>query len=94
MPTPLTPDERSSLRDAIPSWEMDEETITRTFEFADFAAAMGFVTSVAIAAEAADHHPDIDVRWNRVTLRLSTHSEGALTELDRDLARRIDGLAG
>jgi 4a-hydroxytetrahydrobiopterin dehydratase len=48
---------------------------------------------VALAAERADHHPDIDIRWNRVTLALSTHSAGALTEADRDLAEEIDRLA-
>ena len=52
---------------------------------------MGFVNRVALAAEAADHHPDIDIRWNRVTLRLTTHSVGALTDLDRALAEQIDG---
>jgi 4a-hydroxytetrahydrobiopterin dehydratase len=66
----------------------------RTFEFADFGEAMGFVTTVALAAESADHHPDIDIRWNKVTLVLSTHSEGTLTGLDADLARAADRAAG
>jgi 4a-hydroxytetrahydrobiopterin dehydratase len=70
---------------------MEGETITRRFRFADFAEAMGFVVRVGIAAEAMDHHPDIDIRWNDVTLALSTHSAGALTGLDRDLAEKIDG---
>jgi 4a-hydroxytetrahydrobiopterin dehydratase len=55
---------------------------------------MGVVVRTGLAAEAMDHHPDIDIRWNTVTLALSTHSVGALTELDRDLAVRIDGFAG
>ena len=67
--------------------------MVREFHFDDFVAAMGFVTSVALAAEAADHHPDISISWNRVTLKLTTHSEGTLTDADRDLAVRIDGLA-
>ncbi|MDX1689963.1 MAG: 4a-hydroxytetrahydrobiopterin dehydratase [Acidimicrobiia bacterium] len=90
MPTPLTDTERSDFLAEHPEWSLDGETITRTFEFADFNEAMGFVTRVALAAEVADHHPDIDIRWNEVTLALSTHSEGALTELDRDLATTID----
>jgi 4a-hydroxytetrahydrobiopterin dehydratase len=93
MPRPLNETERSALAGDLPEWSLDGETISRTFTFDDFAAAMGFVTSVALAAEAADHHPDIDIRWNRVTLALTTHSEDALTEADRDLALRADGLA-
>ena len=54
---------------------------------------MGFVTRVALEAEKADHHPDIDIRWNKVTLTLSTHSEGGLTVKDLDLADIADGLA-
>lgn len=73
-------------------WDREEESIVQTFEFADFVEAMGFVTSVALAAEKADHHPDIDIRWNKVSLRLSTHSEGGLTHKDTELAERIDGL--
>ena len=73
-------------------WDREAESIARTFEFPDFVGAMGFVTSVALAAEKADHHPDIDIRWNKVTLRLSTHSEGGLTEKDTGLAERIDRL--
>jgi 4a-hydroxytetrahydrobiopterin dehydratase len=93
MRNPLTDEQKASLPVVIPEWVRDGEAITRTFRFADFAEAMGFVTSVALAAEAADHHPDISISWNTVTLTLSTHSVGRLTELDRDLAVRIDGLA-
>ena len=73
-------------------WEHEDASIIRTFEHPDFVGAMGFVTSVALVAEKADHHPDIDIRWNKVTLRLSTHSEGGLTDKDTQLAERIDGL--
>ena len=66
--------------------------ITRTFQFPDFVAAMGFVNQVAGLAEAAGHHPDIDIRWNQVTLALTTHDVGGLTEKDFALAREIDGL--
>lgn len=93
MATPLTDPQKAALADEIPEWAVDGERITRTFRFAGFAEAMGFVTSVALVAEAADHHPDISVSWNTVALALTTHSQGALTELDRDLAIRIDSLA-
>ena len=90
MPTPLTPTERDQFLADHPDWAIDGETMTRTFVFADFGAAMGFVTSVAIAAERADHHPDIDIRWNKVTLALSTHSAGALTDKDTSLAIEVE----
>jgi len=93
MPKPLTAKQRESLPGILPAWTVEGETIRRTLTFPDFARAMGFVTSVALAAEAADHHPDIAISWNRVTLTLTTHSEGTLTDADRDLALRIDALA-
>jgi 4a-hydroxytetrahydrobiopterin dehydratase len=76
----------------VEAWSKRGRVIRRTFEFADFKAAMRFVNGVARLAERAGHHPDIDVRWNRVTLALSTHSAGGLTDQDFSLARRIDAL--
>lgn len=76
-----------------PDWTWADDSIARTFEFSDFVGAMGFVTRVALEAEKVNHHPDIDIRWNRVTLTLSTHSEGGLTQNDLDLADTVDGLA-
>lgn len=73
-------------------WSRDGDSIVRTYVFEDFTQAMGFVVSVGLKAERAFHHPDIDVRWNQVTLRLSTHSEGGLTEKDIELAAAIDAL--
>lgn len=74
-------------------WHEDGGALRRDFRFADFAAALAFVNQVGALAEAANHHPDIDVRWNVVTLRLSTHSEGSVvTDRDRDLAGCIDRL--
>jgi 4a-hydroxytetrahydrobiopterin dehydratase len=61
--------------------------------FSDFSESMGFVNRVAHEAEKANHHPDIEIRWNKVTLTLSTHSEGGLTTRDLDLADIADGLA-
>jgi 4a-hydroxytetrahydrobiopterin dehydratase len=88
----LSESEREELAIVLPDWEIDGETIRRTFEFDDFVGSMGFVTRVAILAEKDFHHPDIDVRWNRVTLALSTHDEGGLTRKDVELAERIDRL--
>ncbi|MGA9594815.1 MAG: 4a-hydroxytetrahydrobiopterin dehydratase [Acidimicrobiia bacterium] len=75
-----------------PGWVLEEETIRKTFEFTDFNEAMGFVVRVALLAEPANHHPDIDIRWNKVTIALTTHSEGALTEKDITLASKIEAL--
>ncbi|MBT8207724.1 MAG: 4a-hydroxytetrahydrobiopterin dehydratase [Acidimicrobiia bacterium] len=87
----LDDDERQKFLTDHRDWSLDEETISRTFKFGDFNEAMGFVTRVAIASEVADHHPDIDIRWNKVTIALSTHSENALTSRDTSLASQIDG---
>jgi len=77
----------------IPEWELEKKHIERTFEFDDFADAIDFVNAVAEVAEDEEHHPDIDIRYNKVHLVLSTHSKGGLTELDFGLAERIDTLA-
>ena len=71
--------------DDNPVWERDGEAIRAEFKLKDFNEAMGFVTRVSLAAEKADHHPDIDIRWNKVLLVLSTHSEGGITKKDLDL---------
>ncbi len=67
--------------------------ISRTFQFADFVASIKFVNAISKRAEKACHHPDIDIRWNKVTLRLSTHDAGGLTGKDFLLARECDGIA-
>ena len=90
---PLLPDaEIEAFVEAHPGWSWADKEITRTFEFDDFVGSVGFVTRVALVAEKADHHPDVDIRWNRVTLTLSTHSEGGLTSKDLELADRADNL--
>ena len=91
MATALTAEERSELAASRPDWSVGEKSMTRTCTFADFGEAIAFVARTALAAEVLDHHPDIDIRWNRVTLVLSTHSAGGLTELDQDLASTVDG---
>jgi 4a-hydroxytetrahydrobiopterin dehydratase len=78
---------------ALPQWQRAGEIISRTFVFKDFPAAMQFVNAVAEIAEAAQHHPDVDIRWNKVTLALTTHDAGGLTEKDFALARQCDALA-
>jgi 4a-hydroxytetrahydrobiopterin dehydratase len=88
----LSAGERDDFQASHPGWVISGESMAHTFEFDDFGAAVAFVVRVAFLAEAADHHPDIDVRWNKVTLVLSTHSEGALTEKDTALADQIDRL--
>lgn len=77
---------------SVKGWKQKNNEIYRTFTFKDFVRAMGFVQSVAIIAEKEDHHPDIDIRWNKVTLVLSTHSEGGITEKDFSLAVLINSL--
>ena len=79
---------------SVPQWKREGQIISRMFKFADFVAAMKFVNAVADFAEQADHHPDIDIRWNKVTLALTTHSAGGLTENDFALAKKCDALFG
>ena len=77
----------------VPDWKKKDTTIARTYQFKDFLAAMKFVHAVAGIAEKAWHHPDIDIRWNKVTLALTTHDAGGLTEKDFALARKFDELS-
>ena len=74
------------------AWEHVGDELVTTVELRDFAAALAFVNAVGAAAEAANHHPDIDIRWNKVHLVLTTHSAGGLTVLDLALAAAIDRL--
>lgn len=85
--------EREEFLGSHPGWDLDGETITRTFLLPDFASAIGFVASVGIVAERAFHHPDIDIRYRRVKVSLTTHDQGGLTRKDTSLASRIDRLA-
>ena len=77
---------------ALKAWERAGDRIEKRFEFVNFVAALGFVDRVGLLAEAAGHHPDIDIRYNRVRLALSTCSAGGLTAKDFDLAAQIDAL--
>jgi len=83
----------SQIKSALTSlklWKKKGATIVRTYQFKDFPAAVQFVDSVAVLAERAWHHPDIDIRWNKVTLTLSTHDAGGLTKKDFALAKKFD----
>ncbi len=75
------------------AWEREGAEIVKVYTAKDFADALSYVNAVGALAEEANHHPDIDIRWNEVTLRLSTHSAGGITASDLALARRIDTLA-
>jgi 4a-hydroxytetrahydrobiopterin dehydratase len=94
MPSDLSADQIDSFLDKRQAWMREGESISRTFVFSDFSEALGFVVRIGAASEVADHHPDIDIRWNRVKCVLSTHSEGALTRRDLDLAAKFDEIAG
>lgn len=87
--------EKSDLKEylkRIPEWDLEGKKIKRLFEFDDFSESIDFVNGVAEIAEETEHHPDIDIRWNKVELVLSTHNKGGLTELDFELAEKIDTL--
>jgi 4a-hydroxytetrahydrobiopterin dehydratase len=88
----LSSEEVTSHLGALPLWSIEKGELTRTFEFKDFRAALEFVNLVGERAEAAGHHPDIDIRYNRVRLALVTHDAGGLTAKDFDLAAGADQL--
>lgn len=92
---PLLPEDEIAERlGRVPEWVRNDDWIERTYEFPSFREAIAFVTRLADAAEAADHHPNIDIRWRRVRLRLTTHASKGLTFRDFDLAEQLDALAG
>jgi 4a-hydroxytetrahydrobiopterin dehydratase len=85
----LSDDAVSTALADLPGWERDGDSLVRTAQLPGFLDAIAVVDAVAREAEAADHHPDIDIRYDTLTFRLSTHSEGGLTAKDPDLARKI-----
>lgn len=90
----LSEAERAEALDGLPDWDFDEarDAITRSFVFADFVEAFGFMTRVALIAEKADHHPEWSNVWNRVEILLTTHDAGGLSHRDIEMAQAIDGL--
>ena len=78
---------------SLPGWAGDVSALRRSLSFADFPTAIRAVDDIAVVAEAMDHHPDIDIRWRTLHLTLSTHSAGGVTQLDIELAHRIQEIA-
>ena len=91
--TLLTSSEIAEALDSLPGWGGNTDDVRCKYTATDFPAAIALVDAVAQAAEDADHHPDIDIRWRDVLFVLSTHSEGGVTVKDVELATRIDALA-
>lgn len=89
----LSDDEVREALGELQGWRLEGSSIVADVEFRDFREAVAFVVRVAFEAEAANHHPDVDIRYSTVRLALSTHSEGGVTAKDLDLARTISGLA-
>jgi 4a-hydroxytetrahydrobiopterin dehydratase len=79
---------------SLPGWERSGDAIVKRFTFGDFMQALGFVNRIAEPSEAMNHHPDVTIHWNEVTLTLWTHASGGLTHRDFDLARTIEERAG
>jgi 4a-hydroxytetrahydrobiopterin dehydratase len=86
----LTGPKLSARLAELPQWQVEQGELVRTFAFRDFRAALAFVNAVGECAERAGHHPDIDIRYNRVRLALVTHDAGGLTEKDFALAAEAD----
>lgn len=87
--------EKSELAEALkkcPEWDHEGRKISRTVEFEEFSDAIDFVNDLAEIAEKAEHHPDILIRHTKVTLTLTTHDAGGLTDIDIEVAQRIDNL--
>lgn len=78
---------------SLSGWERSGEVIQKSFKRGDFVGSVRFVSSLVEPAEEMNHHPDVDVSWDTVTVKISTHSEGGLTAADFELAGKIDALA-
>jgi len=89
---PLTSDQIEALASDLPHWQREGVRLQREFRFQDFSEAFGFMSRVALAAEQLGHHPEWSNVWNRVSIALTTHDTGGLSDLDVALARRIDAL--
>ena len=91
--TTLSDEEIDGRLQTLRGWERSGNAISRTFTLDDFVGSVDFVNRITPAAEKMNHHPDLSISWNKVTVSLSTHSEGGLTENDFALATQIDALA-
>lgn len=93
-PIAVTPEELVDALRRLSDWRVEDDALVRRVTAPTFAEAIAWVVEIADLAEAEQHHPDIDIRWRTLTLRLSTHDVGAITALDVDLAARIDAIVG
>lgn len=89
----LSDSEISSALNSLDGWSSAEGEISKTYAFKDFVASVGFVNRLADVAEKAQHHPDIDIRFNKVKIALTTHDEGGISDKDTALAAQIDSVA-
>ena len=89
----LSQDQLIALTQELPDWKLEEGQLVRHYSFKDFIAAMAFVNRVADLAEAAGHHPDIDIRYNRVKLSLVSHDAGGITAHDAQMARNLSQIS-
>lgn len=90
---PLTQSEIDQKLQTIPQWQQEQQTITRTFKFKGFVEAVDFVDKLVEPAEAAGHHPDLAISYNQVTVSLTSHDAGGLTQKDFEMAQTISNLA-
>ncbi|MFP6859548.1 MAG: 4a-hydroxytetrahydrobiopterin dehydratase [Roseibacillus sp.] len=90
MPNLIPEEDLEACLTKCPAWELEGKEIIRTIEFESFTEAIDFVNDLAEIAEEARHHPDIDIRYSKLILRLTTHSKGGLTASDFEMAQRID----
>jgi 4a-hydroxytetrahydrobiopterin dehydratase len=89
----LSEDDIQAALTDLPGWDLAGDEIAKVYKFPDFVAAMAFVNRLADRAEAVNHHPDLEIHYNRVRVALSTHSEGGITARDTSLAGEIEALA-
>jgi 4a-hydroxytetrahydrobiopterin dehydratase len=92
MRTKLSESDVANALKSLPEWSVESGAIVKTFKFAKFADGIAFVQRVAKAADAMDHHPDIDIRYTKIRVALSTHDAGGITVMDTKLASEIEGL--
>jgi 4a-hydroxytetrahydrobiopterin dehydratase len=86
--------QRARAASEIPGWEVHTDRLSRSFEFADFVEAFGFMSRVALVAEQLNHHPEWSNVWNRVEIEITNHDAGGVTEVDVEFCRRVDALIG
>jgi 4a-hydroxytetrahydrobiopterin dehydratase len=89
----LSDDEIRSRLERLEGWEREGDSLRKEFKFDDFVGSVDFVNRITPVAEEMGHHPDLSISWNKVTVSLSTHSEGGITENDFELAGKIDSRA-